>query len=86
MKITKNDDIKKIKINNRIINTYNNLLLVSNTFNNFFINLGINLSNNIEKSTLTLYKEDAFSDSFNHSFTEIINESDVLKVLTNLKD
>lgn len=85
MKITKNDDIKKIKINNRIINTCDNLLLVPNTFNNFFINLGINLSNNIEKSTLT-YKEDAFSDSFNHSFTEIINESDVLKVLTNLKD
>ena len=84
-KNTRNDDIKKIKINDRTINTCDNPKLVSNTFNNFFTNLGKNLSNNIEKSNMT-YKEDVFAVSFNQFFTEIICESEVLKVINNLKD
>ena len=84
-KNTKNDDIKKIKINDRTINTCENPQLVSNTFNEFFTNVGKNLSNNIEISTMA-YKKDVFSVSFNQFFTESICESDVLKVINNLKD
>ena len=82
-KSSKNSNpIKELKIGNKITT---NMTDICNNFNNFFVNIGPNLASIIKPSGNVHYKsflKKVFTCSFHF---DLVNESDVMKIVTSLK-
>jgi len=79
------DKIELIRYNNENIYSSKDPMRVSNVFDKFFTNIGSNLANKIKQSNLN-YNEINTSESFDMYFKEIINDHEIIKIISNLKD
>ncbi|KAF0711369.1 myb-like protein D [Aphis craccivora] len=84
--IKNSNEIKTIIINNKVINTLDEPYKVTQFFNDFFIQVGNQKTNNCNNHTNTEDITEQQNYSFDTAFKEQINELDISQIIDKLKD